>query len=147
MLKRNLVIVAIISLSFFLTTSAFGQNKKRKQIRQNTTKEKTVSPKPIATNLMKGHEGMQERNVRNFTSTTQPFADGIVQKSKKSSKTLRKPKKPASYTAGGIWVSGDPLTYNRTKRKNSSRKKPKDTRNLLPYVEQENIYRKRKGNK
>lgn len=64
-----------------------------------------------------------------------------------SSKNLKKPIKPSNYTASGTWVSGDPLTYNKTKRKNSSRKKTKGTRNLLPYVEQDNIYRKRKGNK
>jgi len=54
--------------------------------------------------------------------------------------------KPANYTAGGTWVSGDPLTFNKTRRKTSSRKKPKGTRNLLPYIEQSNL-RKGKRNK
>ena len=74
MLKRNFIIVAIISLSVFLTSNTFGQITKRKRIQKKTkvvttTNVKIANPKPLATNLMKGHEGMQEREAGSGNAT------------------------------------------------------------------------------
>lgn len=113
MLKRNLIGIAILSLALVFSANAFGQNNKLKakpkskpvaadafngygSRRKPTNKIVRNSPKKflVGSNLMKGHEGMQERKaapgnatgrkgsqkVRNFSSTTQPFADGLRKK-------------------------------------------------------------------
>jgi len=68
-------------------------DRKRKPTSTGDQPELTItnSGKPAVSNLMKGHEGMQERKAAsgnpmgsNFTSTTQPFADGVVSKTNKN---------------------------------------------------------------
>ncbi len=292
MLKRNLIVIAIISLALFFTTNVFGQNSKRKRTKARvatptttttppTNARKSVdhlifsveeameikSPKPTGSNLMKGHEGMQEREAGSgnamgrkgtgkavdFSSTTQPHADGVVSNTGKNTTLRKRPIKPVrnlELDNGGMdtvdeqpefgdpalrqkkpqgrfsipevddevlvksknkpeanpallefqipekivtdnkhpetvnartsapkspkpiiildndgetevsrnrkplrnlsttAVEGDGQALGKTsrKRKTTSRKKPK-TQNLLPYMEQDNIYRKRKRNK
>ena len=193
MFKRNSILILTASLAMIFANNAVGQSNK-----QTTKKTKPsldgstdgigirrknperISPTRLngndatVSNLMKGHEGQQERNgvsgnttgrkgtrkIRNFSSTTQPHADGILSKTKKTMASRKRPTKSVlnlEQTNGGLDTTDEAPAFGSAElkarsrqsvrgRKTTSRKKPKNTLNLLPYAEQTNIYRKRKQN-
>ena len=111
MLKRNLIIVAVISLSVFLTSNAFGQNNKRKRTAKKakvvTTTNSTPTTNARTTNPTAQQSGryanddigtypniISKKPMTNAGTTnpngsetvnlhTQPFADGLVLEIKK----------------------------------------------------------------
>ena len=169
MFKRNLLMVLIVGLALVLATNAFGQN----------TKAKRIIKKGKATTTSKN--ARKTKTVRGFTSTTQPFPDGVVKRKRlnnQGTSTRQRPTKPIRNLEaenGGLettpeeppfgdgnrkapnkkpiviedhvdMVTSSPRQTTARKRRTASRKKPRKTPNLLPYVEQDNIYRKRKRN-
>ena len=116
MLKRNLIIIAIMTIILSLSANTFGQDN-----RKSKTSKSKARPKVNRVNMEDGvflpgyrttnKRKKSVRNVKNFSSTTQPFADGLVLERKR--KTKRKPK----------------------------------TQNLLPYMEQSNLRRRKVGPK
>ncbi len=79
MIKRIIIITAIFSLALVFAANTFGQNNKRKRAKAKVatpstnnppTEARVANPKPVATNLMKGHEGMQERNAASGNTTS-----------------------------------------------------------------------------
>jgi hypothetical protein len=70
MLKRNLIIIAIIGSALIFSANAFGQNNKRKANRLVTS----LDGKGSDAILSKKPSGKTSK--RKFQSQTQPFADG-----------------------------------------------------------------------
>lgn len=104
MLKRYLIAIAIIIPIFALVGNVFGQNTKRKP-----TKQATGGTIPVYSNRKNSKaKTSKPKNSRSFSSTTQPFADGLVLEKRKN-------------------------RNSRTKVKS-----PKGSHNLLPYIEQNN---------
>lgn len=82
MLKRNLIIIAIITIAFALTSNVFGQNTKRKtaknaRITKNPT-QATGGTIPVYKNGKSSAQSKRTPVKNSFESQTQPFADGRV---------------------------------------------------------------------
>lgn len=131
MLKRTLIIIAIITIALALTSNVFGQNSKGK-----TTKNARITKNPTQATggtipVYKNGKNTAKRSrtpVKNsFQSQTQPFADGRVKgKTKSSRKTPTKPVQNLEQTNGGFDTADEtPAFGERTV-------KPKDLVNKNP---------------
>ena len=92
MLKRNLILIALLTLILALSANLFGQN----NLKTKSSKRK-VSPKVKRVNMEDGVflPGYRTANkhkrtsgkVKSFSSATQPFADGLVLERRRKPKT------------------------------------------------------------
>lgn len=122
MLKRFFLMTVVVVMILGLSASFFAQNKSKA-----TTSKSKVRPKVKRVNMedgvfLPGYRTTNKRNktarkTRSFSSTTQPFADGLVLEKRKN-------------------------RNSRTKVKS-----PKGSHNLLPYIEQNNRNKPKSKNK
>jgi hypothetical protein len=203
MLKRNLFIIAIVTLIF--SANSFGQNTKAgkaKNIKSKTSAQTNRTAPKSGWADWNGLDPIVKRKSKNKTSRKRPTkpvrnleldnggmttADESPEFGERNAKpkdlvknnpeakpallefqipekvvtdnkhpeienqrtggTIKKPQsKGFSLDGKGTDVNVERVKSPR-KRKTSLRKKPKNTHNLLPYLEQSNVYRKRKLNK
>lgn len=130
MLKRTLIIIAIITIALALTSNVFGQNSKGK-----ITKNARITKRPSQATggtipvYKTGSTTKRKRTpVKNsFESQTQPFADGRVKgKTKSSSKLPIKQVQNFEQTNGGMDTADEKPDLNQRNAK------PKDLVNKNP---------------
>ena len=156
-MKRKLIAFAPVCLALVFTTQAFGQSSKgttnrRKSVTKKTNKALTLDSgranarhrltKPV-NHLDTSYGGMDP------TGESPEFGSGARTAKPKD---LVKNKIEAKPKPTNVFLEGGNDSWNTRKkpgqkRRLNLRKKPKNTRNLLPYLEQNNLYRRRKPNK
>jgi hypothetical protein len=118
MIKRFLLVITTFSFGSILTTDAFSQSNRPKVSR--TAKK--------------------YKKVRGFSSTTQPHADGLILESRSSGrKRVTKPVRQLEAENGGLDTADESPEFGAGNRKSA----PKKAQNLLPYMEQSNLRKKR----
>ena len=135
-----------MSFVLLFSINVFGQNYKR-------TKRK-LSPKQFGGDTTEG-TGIKRRKLmpKQFSGDTTE-GTGIRKKPKSKSKAIhsvknsriKKPVRNLEQSDGGLDMTDENAPFGERKAnpkiKRSVRKKPKNKHNLLPYMEQSNVYRK-----
>ncbi len=165
MFKKNLIAFLIIGLALVFTTEAFSQNgkakrSKRKVARKVTMQDGVLFPAYRRRNTKTSSDTQRKRLTKPVLNLEQPnggmdtadeapeFGNDLRRTNQRKGKIKRPGTQGYSIDGKGTDVNVEEYRVKSPrKRKTSARKKPKNTHNLLPYIEQSNIYRKRKRNK
>lgn len=119
MLRRSLIIIAIISFALMLSANAFGQNNQKRHVRSNQNNPNATQRKqkprnintPVNPNNIHKPTSLpipklaRTKSPKSFASTTQPFADGLRKKGSSTKRSKSKIKSRVNME-DGVFLPG-----------------------------------------